>query len=258
MSTQKSFDQLIEDALSIPFSGWDFSFLSDRWKTVNPNWDYPALARSRMQGISSMLDQDTGGGEMLSSLSPFPPHIWATENYPPNIPVAKDRLEPLGVQVISDYTISSIPLPDSSLDLILNRHGGYDETELLRLLRPGGAFLTQQVGGQNCIRLNELLQDKVEFMYSYWTKDVITRRLKDAGFKLLNVQEDFPPAEFTDIGVVVFYLRVISWQINNFSVENYRDRLHTIHKDILAHGPLKACEHRILVEARKPIKGFRK
>jgi SAM-dependent methyltransferase len=206
-----------------------------------------------MQGISSMLDQDTGGGELLSSLAPFPAHTWATESYPPNILVAKNRLKPLGVQVISDYTISSIPLSDSSLDLILNRHGGYSEPELLRLLRPGGTFLTQQVGGQNCIRLNELLQEKVDFMYSYWTKDVITNRLVDAGFQLLNVQEEFPLSEFTDIGAVVFCLRIVSWQISDFTVEKYRDKLYAIHQDIQAHGPLQVHDHRILVEARKPL-----
>jgi SAM-dependent methyltransferase len=247
-----TFDDLIRDGLFLPFSGWDFSIISDRWRTNPPSWDYPALARNRMQGISCMLDQDTGGGELLSSLAPFPPHTWASESYPPNIPIAKERLEPLGVQVILNYTISSIPLPDSSLDLVLNRHGGYSEGELLRLLRPGSILLTQQVGGQNCIRLNELIQDKVEFEYSYWTKDYITRRLKDAGFELLTIQEEFPLAEFVDIGAVVFCLRIISWQIADFSVDKYRDKLYAIHENILANGPLKVREHRILVEARKP------
>ena len=250
--TENQFTSLITDALSIPFSGWDFTFLSDRWKTNDPTWDYPALARNRMQGITSMLDQDTGGGELLSSLTPFPAHTWASENCTPNVPVAKHRLEPLGVQVISDDSISSIPLPDSSLDLILNRHGGYGEEELLRLLRPDGIFLTQQVGGQNCGRLNELLQDKVDFKYSYWTKDLITRKLIEAGFELLDVREEFPPAEFSDIGVVVSYLRIISWQVDDFSADKYRDKLLAIHKDILRYGPLQVREHRILVEAKRP------
>ncbi|HSB66577.1 MAG TPA: hypothetical protein VLD65_08355 [Anaerolineales bacterium] len=251
--SQKSFDDLIQEALNLPFSGWDFSIISDRWKTQPPSWDYPALARIQMKGINSMLDQDTGGGEVLASLAPFPPHTWATENYPPNIPVARRCLEPLGVKIISDYTISSIPLPDVSLDLILNRHGGYTEAELFRMLKPGGIFLTQQVGGQNNIRLNELLQDTPDFMYSYWTKDVITRKLIDAGFELLMVEEEFPRAEFLDIGAIVFCLRIISWQIVDFDVEKYRQKLYAIHKDILAHGPLQVHEHRILVEARKPL-----
>jgi SAM-dependent methyltransferase len=253
MGDRKSFDHLIEEALTTPFSGWDFSAIGERWKTTRPSWDYLALARLQLQGITSMLDQDTGGGELFTSLAPFPPYTWVSENYPPNIPIAKTRLEPLGVKLISDYTISSIPLPASSLDLVLNRHGGYSESELFRLLKPGGTFLTQQVGGQNNIRLNELLQDHVKFKYSYWTKNVIARLLVDAGFELLTIKEEFPVAEFTDIGAVVFCLRIISWQITDFSVEKYRNKLYVIHTDILAHGPLQVREHRILVEARKPI-----
>ncbi len=252
MHSHLSFDELIHEGLTLPFSGWDFSIMADRWKTTPPSWDYLALARNRMHGTTSMLDQDTGGGEVLSSLAPFPGHTWASENYLPNIPIAKARLEPLGVQLISDYTISSIPLPSSSLDLILNRHGGYCESELYRLLKPGGFFLTQQVGGCNNIYLNELIQDRVEFEYSYWTKNVIARLLSDAGFELITVKEDFPPAEFTDIGAVIFCLRIISWQIAGFSVDRYRQKLYAIHQDIHAHGPLHVREHRILVEARKP------
>ena len=252
MFNLKSFDALIQEALILPFSGWDFSFLGDRWKTNEPSWDYPSLARSHMPGITSMIDLDTGDGELFSALAPFPPHTWATESYPPNIPMAKNRLEPLGVKVISDYSDASIPLPSSSLDLVLNRHGSYSERELMRLLKPGGIFLTEQVGGQNDLHLNELLQEKVEFEYSYWTKDLITRQLIDMGFELLTLKEEFPLAEFADIGAVVFYLRIIPWQVAGFSVDKYRDKLLAIHQDLLAHGPLQVHDHRILVKARKP------
>lgn len=253
MTMLTQFDALIHEALSLPFSGWDFSFLGDRWKTHEPTWDYPALARQHMRGIQSMIDLDTGGGELFSSLAPFPAHTWATESYPPNIPIAKERLEPLGVQVISDYSDASIPLPKASLDLVLNRHGSYSEAELMRLLKPGGIFLTEQVGGQNYIRLNGLLQDKVEFQYSYWTKELITKQLVDAGFELRHVQEEFPRVEFADIGAAVFYLRIISWQVADFSVEKYHHKLYAIHTDILTHGPLQVYDHRILVEASKPL-----
>jgi SAM-dependent methyltransferase len=251
MTCSNEFDKLVQDALSLPFTGWDFSTIAHRWKTNEPSWNYPNLARSRMLGIDAMLDLDTGGGELLSSLAPLPPYTWATESYPPNIPVAKKRLESLGVQVITKYTDSSIPLPDSSIDLITNRHGSYSESELMRLLKPGGIFLTEQVGNQNCMRLNELLQNKVEFIYSYWTKDLITKQLSEAGFELLTVQEEFPLCEFTDIGIVVFYLSIIPWQIADFSIEKYHDKLLAIHQDIVTHGPLQAHDHRILVEARK-------
>jgi SAM-dependent methyltransferase len=252
MEQNKSFEELIAEAWSLPFSGWDFSVISDRWKTTPPSWDYPAMARQHVRQATAMLDQDTGGGEVLSSLAPFPKDTWASENYPPNVPVAKARLEPLGVRMITEYTISSIPLPASSLDLVLNRHGGYSEAELFRLLKPGGFFLTQQVGGRNNFRLNELLQDQPYFKYSYWKKDVITRKLQEAGFELLTIKEEFPEVQFMDIGAVVFCLRIISWQIEDFNVQKYRDKLYAIHTAILSQGSLKVHEHRVLVEARKP------
>jgi SAM-dependent methyltransferase len=247
-----SFDDLIRDGLTLPISGWDFSAIKDRSTSGSPSWNYRALARRHMQGIRSMLDQDTGGGEVLSTLGPFPPQTWAGENYPPNIPIAKNRLEPLGIQVLSNYPDASIPLPSGCLDLVLNRHGGYAESELYRLLKPGGIFLTQQVGGRNCIRINELLQEKVNFMYSYWTRDLITSKLAGGGFEILTVMEEFPPLEFFDIGALVFYLRLVSWQIDDFTVEKYHSRLMAIHQEIQSNGPLKVNEHRILVEARKP------
>jgi SAM-dependent methyltransferase len=247
-----TFDDLVQEGLSLPFSGWDFSNLGERWKIHEPSWDYQALARSWMNGITSMLDQDTGGGEILSTLVPFPPHIWATESYPPNIQVAIERLEPLGVRVISNYSDVAIPLPDSSLDLILNRHGSYSEPELMRLLKPGGIFFTEQVGGQNDIHLNELLQEKADFQYSYWTKELITHQLVVAGFELVTVKEEFPLAEFADIGAIVFYLRIISWQIADFNVEKYRQKLYALHQDIIYNGPVKVHDHRILIEALKP------
>jgi SAM-dependent methyltransferase len=253
MTSSTDFDELIQDALSLPFSGWDFSAVSNRWRSNAPSWDYPALARRHMHGINAMLDQDTGGGELLASLAPFPTHTWATESYPPNIPVAKTRLEPLGVKLISNYSDEAIPLPDDSLDLVLNRHGSYRENELMRLLKPGGRFLTEQVGGDNNIRLNELLQDEVDFMYSCWTLDSITSQLSDAGFEISIAKEEFPLSEFDDIGVLVFYLRIISWQIADFTVDKYRSKLLKIHQDILLNGPLTVSEHRILVEAQKPI-----
>lgn len=248
-----SFDELLQDGLSLQFSGWDFTTLENRWKINQPSWNYPDIAKAHMTGISVMLDLDTGGGELLSALAPFPPSTWATEIYPPNVPIAKAHLEPLGIHVIDDYSDDAIPLPDSSLDLILNRHGSYSECELFRLLKPGGIFLTEQVGGQNDIHINELLQDTVEFEYSYWTKDFITHRLSDAKFELLTVKEDFPQAEFVDVGILVFYLRIIPWQVRDFSVEKYRQKLYEIHQGILANGPLIVNDHRILAIARKPM-----
>ena len=248
-----SFDSLINDSLALPFSGWDFSFIHDRWQEDPPDWDYPTLARQRMTGGTRLLDQDTGGGELLASLAPLPPFTFATESYPPNIPVARARLQPLGVHLVSQYRDHALPFGDDSLDLVLNRHGSYSVHELRRMLKPGGLFLTQQVGGSNNLRLNELLQDVVAFPYQDWTLETILKDLQHAGLEILQTQECFPRNLFRDIGAVVFYLRIISWQVPDFTVEKYRDRLYAIHQSILRDGALLTHSHRIVIEARKPV-----
>jgi hypothetical protein len=49
------------------------------------------------------------------------------------------------------------PLPDGSVDLILNRHGRLIAPEVRRVLCPGGVLLTQQLGSEDCADLNEML-----------------------------------------------------------------------------------------------------
>jgi SAM-dependent methyltransferase len=252
MNNDKIFNQMIRDAYALPFSGWDFSMIRGRWWQGEPNWDYSVVARARMSAAAHVLDQDTGGGELLASLGPLPAHTFATENYPPNIPVAQERLKPLGVHLVSEYSEDALPFADDYFDLVLNRHGSYAVRELLRMLKPGGVFLTQQVGGKDNLRLNELLQDRVEYPYHDWTLENIVSQLSHAGLEVVQAQECFPENVFMDIGAVVFYLRIISWQVADFAVEKYHPKLFAIHQQIQREGSLVTHSHRILVEARKP------
>jgi SAM-dependent methyltransferase len=248
---QPLFNQLINEAWQHEFSGWDFTYLSKRSLESRPSWNYRWLVREKLKHANSLLDLDTGGGEVLSSWQPLPPYTCATEAYPPNVPVARARLEPLGVQVFDTLSTARLPFAENSFDLVINRHGGFLASEIYRLLKPGRSFVTQQVGGQNCIRLNELLQDKVYFQYSYWTPDCAVQLLEEAGMRIVEQREDFPPVEFTDIGAIVYYLKAVSWQVNDFTVEKYYERLGEIHNLIQETGKLVVSEHRFYIEAQK-------
>ena len=248
---QPLFDQLVNEARQHEFSGWDFTYLSDRMFESRPSWDYRQPVLQKIKNANALLDLDTGGGEFLSSLQPLPAHTCATEGYPPNVPIARTRLEPLGVPVFNTLATAQLPFGDSSFDLVINRHGGFLASEIYRLLKPGRSFVTQQVGGQNCIRLNELLQDKVYFQYSYWTPDCAVQLLEEAGLRIVEQREDFPLVEFTDIGAIVYYRKAVSWQVNDFTVEKYYERLGEIHNLIQETGELVVSEHRFYIEAQK-------
>ncbi|NBE95548.1 class I SAM-dependent methyltransferase [Nonomuraea sp. KC401] len=101
-------------------------------------WDYAGMVRERLPGTASLLDLGTGGGELLASLAPLPPRTVATEGHPPNVPVARRRLEPLGVEVVAAGGEGTLPLPTGAFELIVDRHEAYDPHEVRRLLAPGG------------------------------------------------------------------------------------------------------------------------
>lgn len=108
------------------------------------------------------------------------------------------------------------------------------------------------MGGRDNRRLNELLQEQVIFPYEDWTLESIVNQLSHAGMEIIQAQECFPENVFRDIGAVVFYLRIISWQVPDFTVEKYRQELYAMHQRIQQEGGLVTHSHRVLVEARKP------
>ena len=249
---EEHFRRLIGEAWRQPFTGWDFVHLSGRMIQASPSWDYRRLVMEKMAGAESLLDLDTGGGEFLSSLAPFPARTYATEGYFPNVPIARARLAPLGVRVVDARADGPLPFDDDTFDLVIDRHGDLPGPELRRILRPGKRFITQQVGGRNNIRLNEMLQSRVEFRDSYWTLEAAVRQLQSSGLLILKQREEFPPVEFTDIGAVVYYLKAIPWQVEGFAPEAYYDRLGEIHNIILREGKFVCASHRFYLEAQKP------
>jgi SAM-dependent methyltransferase len=73
-----------------------------------------------------------------------------------------------------------LPLADATFDLVINRHESFDAREVQRVLRPGGTFITQQVGAQDLIELNEALQDKTRMAFPEWKLSSVRRQLEDS------------------------------------------------------------------------------
>ena len=94
-------------------------------KSDNPSRDYKKLAKKLIKNSNSLLDIDTGGGEVLLSLSPLPRKSYATEGYKPNVKIAKNNLKKVGVRVIYADSAHKLPFKDETFDLAAVR-GGYD------------------------------------------------------------------------------------------------------------------------------------
>ncbi|MFC7373437.1 class I SAM-dependent methyltransferase [Fictibacillus iocasae] len=245
-----TFDTYVKNA-DQHFSGWDFSYLSEtgRMQSELLPWSYGSMTVSLVQQCESLLDMGTGGGEFLSMLQPFPESVFATEAYAPNVPIAANRLEPLGVTVKQVYDDSTLPFDDHQFDVIINRHESYAPDEVRRILKNGGVFLTQQVGGTDCAEINEALGVPANQEFAHWNLDFAVEELERSRFKVTYSRESFPAQRFYDIGAIIYYLKAIPWQIENFSVEKYNDHLQKIHQHIQKNGYFDVKQHRFILRA---------
>jgi len=246
-----SYQALVAAAMAAPVEGWNFGWLAGRAEGSAPSWSYPDLARERIARAEALLDVDTGGGELLASLGSLPPYTWATEGWAANVPVARRRLEQLGVTVIAAEA-GNVPLPDGSVDLILNRHGRLAAAEITRLLRPGGMLLTQQVGSEDCADLNEMLGAPPAHARESWTSHAAGAALSAAGLRLTDVREEYPVLAFYDVGAVIYQLRLVAWQVPDFTPGRYDAALRRLHERIQQEGRLEVRAHRFLVCAERP------
>jgi SAM-dependent methyltransferase len=251
----RSFEDLIAEADHASFSGWNFAWLKGRYIEGDVSWNYREKVLARMKASKRFLDMGTGGGELLSSLQPFPDASYATEGYPPNVPIARNRLEPLGVKVLQ-VEGTNLPFEDGFLDLIINRHEEYASSELYRVLTEGGFCLTQQVGAKNLIELHNLLGlesvGKTTFsIRPEWDLSYAVAEFKEAGFRILEGMEEFLKGRFNDVGALVYLLKAVPWDVPDFTFDNYREKLLAIHQKILSEGFLEVTTHRFFIEAQK-------
>ncbi len=262
MTSNEFYNYLVAE-YNAPFSGWDMSYLKGRSVDLHaePRWDYTATILSAMHGIETMLDMGTGGGERLASfaaMQALPFNVYATEGYIPNIAVARQRLEPLGVTVVAIDDDSHMPFADEQFDLIINRHASYDPGEVLRILKPGHRFITEQVGDQTNRKLHELFgyEPKDAFypgveQKSAWNLDYAVRELQDAGWQIIEQEEEFFTTRYYDVGAIVYYLKAIPWEIPDFSVEKYFDKLLEIDQLIERDGYVDVLFHQFFIVAQK-------
>jgi SAM-dependent methyltransferase len=248
---KQDFEGYLRQNIEIPFSGWDFSHLQGKMVESPLPWDYRQLVEAYISQASRLLDMGTGGGEFLDSLPKLPPVTFATESYLPNLDLAQARLAARGVEVRQVMEDNLLPFDDSYFDLVINRHEEYDPTQVWRVLKPGGSFLTQQVGGLNDRDLNAML-GAAPPPYTDWCLLKTTQELLDLGFQLLQSKQVNGWTRFTDCGSLVYYLKCIPWQVPDFSIEAYLERLYLIQQYIETHGSIELINQRFFLIAQKP------
>ena len=232
--------------------GWDFSHIEGRYMEEDDlPWDYREEILRHLKPEMRILDIDTGGGEFLLSLGHPHENIAAMENYPPNIELCKEVLLPLGIDFRAGDGKVKLPFDDGSFDMVINRHGDFNAEEIYRVLKPGGIFITQQVGADNDRELVELLCGETLIPFPDQYLNITTRKFEDAGFGILRGEEVFRPIRFFDVGALVWFARIIQWEFPDFSVDTHLDNLLNAQRILEEHGSVDGSIHRFLLVVRK-------
>jgi len=247
-------ERLLDEATRVPFRGWDFSVLGDRIAVEPPPWDFEALVDACAGASTSMLDMGTGGGEWLSARRRAACTV-ATETWSPNVPLAADRLRPLGIAVVHDEgavdnTVQSVgncrgrlAFRAGAFDLVVNRHEAFVAREVRRVLVPGGLFVTQQ-SDSGTRAFHELLGMSVPPVDEF-TLALAVEQLEHAGLRVEHAIWGHARVVFADIGALAWYLANVPWAVPGFTVDRHREALVGLHG-----RPIHVASARFVVRAR--------
>ena len=238
-----------EEELAL-MSGWDFSHLNGRLEEPELPWDYRAKVLDFLKPESRILDMGTGGGEFLLSLRhPFR-QTCVTESWEPNVRLCEKKLAPLGITVRACEENGPIPYEDGRFDIVLNRHASYNIDEVRRVLKPGGYFITQQVGGSNGLRLRKLLCGAETSIPDFNLENELPR-IMQAGFSVNYKNQSYTEYRFKDVGALVWYAKVIPWEFPDFTVDSCLPQLEVLDDLCEKQGYIPHTQHRFIIIARK-------
>jgi SAM-dependent methyltransferase len=252
-----SFEELIAEGDAVPTEGWDFSWFDGRATEERPPWGYAQLAAERLGGAPASLDVQTGGAEVyawaLGHAQAQPERVAATEEWPPNLAIARERLAPFGGEVVNVAATDPFPFADGAFDLVLARHPyGVPWGEIARVLAPGGTFLGQLIGWGTNRRLYEFfLGPQGDAHEDHGHEALLRERVAGAGLSVVRLEEAVTKVEFFDLAAVVYFLRKVLWTVPGFTVEKYRTELRRMHELIESQGSFVSYSRRFLVEATR-------
>lgn len=236
--------------------GWDFSALDGRMSEDAAPWDFDAVCRVELERSRHLLDMGTGGGEQLMGFGEaLPKDTVATEGWAPNVPVAARNLEPHGIPVLDWDADREPPVPmpfgNGRFDLVLNRHESYDVPEIVRVISPGGVFLTQQVGSDDARETMDWFGG-TSTRRTDWQLTFGQAQVESAGLVVERAEEWRGVYEFEDVTALMGYFSIVPWDLpEGFTVAAQADALWRLHEQAESGSGIRLTKSRWMILARR-------
>jgi SAM-dependent methyltransferase len=232
---------------------WDARHLEATGRMVASDmpWSYTDKATRRLKDSKALAVMAVRGGERLADMAPLPFHVHATEADPALVDTARLRLSALGVKVHPVERESDLPLQENYFDLVLNRHRQYIVNEVRRVTRDDGVFLTEQIGGDDGIELNQHLELRRPAALLAWNLSCAVAALREGGFDIIDAREVTLERRFFDTSAIVYFVKHLPAYYPGFSVSRRERALLTLDRYLQTRGSVYARKTRFLIVARR-------
>ncbi len=249
MNKEKLLEEWLCEERAAHIHGWDFSHIEGKLDEERDlPWNYRKVIKRYLLPHMKLLDIDTAGGEFLLSLNHPCCNLSATEAYPPNVELCREKLLPLGVDFREANAFEYLPFKNETFDIVINRHGSFNTSEIHRVLKTNGIFITEQVGAENDRELIELLlNDTPPPPFPNQYLNTVRSSFEKIGFKVLESDEAFRPIKFWSVGAFVWFAHIIEWEFPDFAVADCLQNLYRAQEILEKKGVIEGKIHRFLL-----------
>lgn len=201
--------------------GWDFSRMKTEQEPAP--WDYIEIVIKYLGPSDYVLDIGTGGGEKFIKFS---------KNFLKGIGIdpSEDMINTAKDNATRDKNTKvafklmgaeNIQFPENTFDIVLNRHAVVVPKEIVKVLKPGGYFITQQVEKSNMQNLKKAFSYK-----KTWRNNAssLGKDFKQNGCRIVAAGKYDINYWVKDIESLIFWLKAVDLP-ENFNIEDHGQQL---------------------------------
>jgi SAM-dependent methyltransferase len=234
--------------------GWDFTRVRATRDPVP--WYYGEVVRRYLKPSDTVLDTGTGGGEKFISLAPYYGRGIGIDASYDMVQTARANLTPTLAEKISFevMSVADLQFPAESFDVVLNRHSVVNPAGIMRVLRPGGVFITQQVGPRNTANVIAAFGCTIGGLYEMPADQEIeplTTAFAAQGGSIVCRADYDVPYTFNDVASLVFWLKAIPIP-EDFDIDRHGPQVLDLIRAHYGDKGFRTNEHRQLLIVRKP------
>jgi ubiquinone/menaquinone biosynthesis C-methylase UbiE len=232
--------------------GWDFSRVQARYDPVP--WNYVDVVRQYLKPQDRVLDIGTGGGEIFLSLAPYFGEGIGIDQNIAMIDAAKRNQSALALDNISLLVMegSALRFDAGEFDTVLLRHLRVYVSEIVRVLRKRGYFITQMVGQRSSSNILDAFGWTPSSFGPDWWQTVA--QLADQfllhGCRIIAQAEYNVPYWFYDLESFMFWLMSVPWP-EEIELEKHWQNINRVLETSQTERGIETNEHRGLLIVQK-------